>query len=138
MSKLIYIRNVSLDGHEDANGAFDFANPDQVHAFITELIRPIGTHLYGRRLYQTMAVGGHDRNGAPGGHANARRDLPGQRTRHNAVQEMSRPVRLAAVLALCVVLGPTLSGHHSQSEYDLRAKVAVEGTITKVERARLK
>ena len=56
MSKLIYITNVSLDGYiEDANGAFDFANPDQVHAFITELIRPIGTHLYGRRLYQTMA-----------------------------------------------------------------------------------
>ena len=46
---------------------------------------------------------------------------------------MSRLVRLAAVLALCVVLGPTLSGHHSQSEYDLRAKVAVEGTITKIE-----
>ena len=31
------------------------SNADQVHAFITELLRPVGTHLYGRRLYQTMA-----------------------------------------------------------------------------------
>lgn len=56
MSKLIYITNTSLDGYiEDASGAFDWGNPDQVHAFITELVRPMGTHLYGRRLYETMA-----------------------------------------------------------------------------------
>jgi dihydrofolate reductase len=56
MSKLIYITNTSLDGYvEDETGAFDFVNPDQVFEFITELIRPIGTYLYGRRLYQTMA-----------------------------------------------------------------------------------
>ncbi len=56
MSKLIYITNTSLDGYvEDATGAFDWGNPDQVHAFITELVRPIRTHLYGRRLYETMA-----------------------------------------------------------------------------------
>ena len=56
MSKLIYITNTSLDGYvEDASGSFDWGNPDQVHAFITELVRPMGTHLYGRRLYQTMA-----------------------------------------------------------------------------------
>jgi dihydrofolate reductase len=56
MSKLIYITNTSLDGYiEDETGAFDWGNPDQVHAFITELVRPIGTHLYGRRLYETMA-----------------------------------------------------------------------------------
>lgn len=56
MSKLIYITNTSLDGYvEDETGAFDWVNPDQVHAFITELLRPIGTHLYGRRLYETMA-----------------------------------------------------------------------------------
>ena len=54
--KLIYIINTSLDGYvEDANGAFDWVNPDPVHAFITELVKPIGTHLYGRRLYETMA-----------------------------------------------------------------------------------
>lgn len=56
MAKLIYITNASLDGFvEDDAGAFDWVNPDQVHAFITELIQPIGTYLYGRRLYQTMA-----------------------------------------------------------------------------------
>ena len=56
MSKLIYITNTSLDGYiEDPTGAFDWGNPDQVFTFITDLLRPIGTHLYGRRLYQTMA-----------------------------------------------------------------------------------
>ena len=56
MSKLIYITNASLDGYvEDATGAFDWVNPEQVHEFITEMLRPIGTHLYGRRLYETMA-----------------------------------------------------------------------------------
>ena len=56
MSKLIYITNTSLDGYvEDETGAFDWVNPDQVFEFITELLRPIGTYLYGRRLYETMA-----------------------------------------------------------------------------------
>src|SRR4029078_5736931 len=56
MSKLIYITNTSLDGYvEDETGAFDWLNPDQVHEFITELVRPMGTYLYGRRLYETMA-----------------------------------------------------------------------------------
>ncbi|MBV8343524.1 MAG: dihydrofolate reductase [Candidatus Eremiobacteraeota bacterium] len=56
MSKLIYIINTSLDGYvEDEAGGFEWVNPDQVHAFITELVRPIATHLYGRRLYETMA-----------------------------------------------------------------------------------
>lgn len=56
MSKLIYITSTSLDGYvEDETGAFDWVNPDQVFAFITELLRPIGTYLYGRRLYKTMA-----------------------------------------------------------------------------------
>lgn len=56
MSKLIYITNTSLDGYvEDETGAFDWVNPEQVVAFITELLRTVGTHLYGRRLYETMA-----------------------------------------------------------------------------------
>lgn len=56
MAKLIYITNTSLDGYiEDETGSFDWGNSDQVHDFITELLRPIGTHLYGRRLYETMA-----------------------------------------------------------------------------------
>ena len=56
MSKLLYITNMSLDGYiEDQTGAFDWIDPDQVHPFATELLRPVGTYLYGRRLYETMA-----------------------------------------------------------------------------------
>lgn len=56
MSKLIYVTNVSLDGYiEDEAGSFDWGNPDQVFEFITGLLQPVGTHLYGRRLYETMA-----------------------------------------------------------------------------------
>ncbi|HET9831419.1 MAG TPA: dihydrofolate reductase family protein [Vicinamibacterales bacterium] len=69
MSKLIYITNMSLDGYvEDESGAFDWVNPDQVHAFITELLRPIGTHLYGRRLYETMAYWEAPVEGSPPAH----------------------------------------------------------------------
>ena len=58
MARLIYASNVSLDGcTEDERGAFDWAAPDDdVFAFITDLLRPMGTHLYGRRMYDTMAV----------------------------------------------------------------------------------
>ena len=56
MSKLIYITNTSLDGYiEDESGAFDWGNADQVHPLVVELLRPVGTFLYGRRLYETMA-----------------------------------------------------------------------------------
>lgn len=55
MSKLIYITNTSLDGYiEDETGAFNWENSEQVHPFVTELLQRIGTHLYGRRLYETM------------------------------------------------------------------------------------
>jgi dihydrofolate reductase len=55
MSKLIYITHVSLDGCiEDRTGSFDWGNPDQVFDVIAELMRPIGTHLLGRRLHETM------------------------------------------------------------------------------------
>ena len=57
MGTLIYATNVSLDGYiEDAHGAFDWAPPDdEVFAATTALLRPVGTFLYGRRLYETMA-----------------------------------------------------------------------------------
>ena len=56
MSKLIYINNMSLDGYvEDEAGGLDWAVADQVHEFITELVRPMEAYLYGRRLYETMA-----------------------------------------------------------------------------------
>jgi dihydrofolate reductase len=56
MAKLIYSAITSLDGYiEDAGGSFDWAAPDaEVHAFANDLERPIGTHLYGRRMYETM------------------------------------------------------------------------------------
>ncbi|MBO0832288.1 MAG: dihydrofolate reductase family protein, partial [Actinobacteria bacterium] len=56
MAKLIYSAIASLDGYvEDKLGNFDWAAPDEeVHSFINELERPIGTYLYGRRMYQTM------------------------------------------------------------------------------------
>jgi dihydrofolate reductase len=58
MGKLVYLTNVSLDGFiEDAHGSFDWTDPDdEVFAFITDLVRPVRTYLYGRRLYETMAV----------------------------------------------------------------------------------
>jgi len=58
LAKLIYSAIASLDGYiEDADGNFDWAAPDeQVHAFVNELQRPVGTYLYGRRLYETMAA----------------------------------------------------------------------------------
>jgi dihydrofolate reductase len=57
MAKLIYSAIASLDGYvEDEDGKFDWAEPDQeVHAFVNDLERPVGTYLYGRRLYETMA-----------------------------------------------------------------------------------
>lgn len=56
MAKLIYSAITSLDGYvEDRQGKFDWAAPDEeMHAFINDLERPIGTYLYGRRMYETM------------------------------------------------------------------------------------
>ena len=56
MARLIYIAIGSLDGYvEDEQGMFDWANPDEeVHAFVNGLVRSAGTHLYGRRMYETM------------------------------------------------------------------------------------
>jgi dihydrofolate reductase len=56
MAKLIYSMITSLDGYvADETGAFDWAAPDdEVHAFVNDIERPIGTYLYGRRMYETM------------------------------------------------------------------------------------
>ena len=56
MAKLIYPAITSLDGYiEDEAGNFDWAAPDdEVHTFVNELERPVGTYLYGRRMYETM------------------------------------------------------------------------------------
>jgi dihydrofolate reductase len=56
MAKLIYGGMTSLDGYiNDEQGKFDWGEPDdEVHSFVNELERPIGTYLYGRRLYEVM------------------------------------------------------------------------------------
>jgi dihydrofolate reductase len=56
MAKLISSAITSLDGYvEDTDGNFDWAAPDQeVFHFINDLERPVGTYLYGRRMYETM------------------------------------------------------------------------------------
>jgi dihydrofolate reductase len=64
MAHLIYIANSSLDGYtEDTDGNFDWTAPDEeFFAFITNLVRACGTHLYGRRMYETMMVWETDPN----------------------------------------------------------------------------
>jgi dihydrofolate reductase len=56
MARLIYSAIMSLDGYvADGDGRIDWAAPDEeVHAFVNDLERPVGTYLYGRRMYETM------------------------------------------------------------------------------------
>ncbi|MGH2458785.1 MAG: dihydrofolate reductase family protein [Chloroflexota bacterium] len=58
MARLTYMATTSLDGYvADESGNFDWTAPDdEVHAFVNDLLRPAGTHLYGRRMYETMVV----------------------------------------------------------------------------------
>ena len=56
MAKLIYSALMSLDGYvADEHGKFGWARPDEeVHRFVNDLERPVGTHLYGRRMYEVL------------------------------------------------------------------------------------
>jgi dihydrofolate reductase len=68
MAKLIYSAITSLDGYvADEDGKFDWGEPDdEVHTFVNDLERQVGTHLYGRRLYEVMiAWETMDVSGAP-------------------------------------------------------------------------
>ena len=58
MAKLTYLMLASLDGYvADEQGRFDWAEPDEdVHTLVNELERPIGTHLYGRRMYEVLVA----------------------------------------------------------------------------------
>jgi dihydrofolate reductase len=58
MGKLIYSALASLDGYvADTQGRFDWAEPDEeVHAFVNDLERPVGTYLYGRAMYEVMVA----------------------------------------------------------------------------------
>ena len=55
---LLYVTNCSLDGFtEDHDGDFQWAVPDdELHQFFNDLLRPVGTQLLGRKMYETMAV----------------------------------------------------------------------------------
>jgi dihydrofolate reductase len=69
MASLIYSAIASLDGCvEDERGNFDWAAPDEeVHAFVNDLERPVGTYLYGRHMYETMVYWEtNDRLSTPG------------------------------------------------------------------------
>src|SRR5690349_9433321 len=61
-AKLIYAAITSLDGYvNDEHGNFDWAAPDEeVHQFVNDMERSTGTALYGRRMYETMAIWGDD------------------------------------------------------------------------------
>ena len=61
MAKLIYYAISSLDGYiEDADGKFGWAEPDEeVHAFVNDVVRPVGTYLLGRRMYETLVFWEH-------------------------------------------------------------------------------
>ena len=55
MARVIYTAIASLDGYvEDADGGIPAAPDEEVNSFINHLQRPIGTYLYGRRLYEAM------------------------------------------------------------------------------------
>ncbi len=65
MAHLIYIANLSLDGYtEDMESKFDWIDHPDEEGFrlITNLVRATGTHLYGRRMYETMMVWETDPN----------------------------------------------------------------------------
>ena len=56
MADLVYTANISVDGYtEDPDGRLDWSAPDEeFYSFVTELERPAGTYLYGRRMYEAM------------------------------------------------------------------------------------
>ncbi|WP_229074537.1 dihydrofolate reductase family protein [Actinoplanes sp. DH11] len=70
MAKLIAMNIVSLDGFvNDEGGKFDWGEPtEEVHRFCNDLDRGIGTHLYGRRMYDVMSFWetAHQEPGLPG------------------------------------------------------------------------
>jgi dihydrofolate reductase len=77
-AKLIYNAISSLDGYiEDVDGKFDWAEPnEEVHAFVNDLVRPVGTYLLGRRMYETMVYWERPPDlAAQSGRAGLRRDL---------------------------------------------------------------
>jgi hypothetical protein len=83
MAKLIYSAITSLDGYvADEEGKFDWAAPDEdVHRLVNDLERPVGTYLYGRRMYEVMVYWetAHTLPDQPAVHPGLRGDLAGGR-----------------------------------------------------------
>ena len=104
MAKLIYSAIASLDGYiEDKHGNFEWAAPDdEVHAFVNDLERPIGTYLYGRRMYETMVY--WETVGTGGDQSAVSRDFAssGERRKRSCTRGRSRrrPARARASNAL--------------------------------------
>jgi dihydrofolate reductase len=75
MARLIFSAITSLDGYiEDARGNFDWAAPDEdVFALVNDLERSVGTHLFGRRMYETMVY--WEAPPAPDGLSDVERDF---------------------------------------------------------------
>lgn len=98
-ARLIYVALESLDSYiEDRQGKFDWARPDdEVHGFVNELIRPVGTYLYGRRMYQRFIprrVEGWLRNAARADVAGwRRRDRSSEKTFERMNQRAGHPER---------------------------------------------
>ncbi len=115
MAKLIYGSNMSLDGWtEDSRGAFDWAPPDDdVFVSITELMASAGTYLYGRRMYETLAVWETDPTLA------ARSDLT---ARYAAVWQAADKVVYSSTLTEPVTTSTRLERHFDPAAvHDLKA-----------------
>jgi dihydrofolate reductase len=119
MAQLIYATNVSLDGcTEDERGAFDWAPPDDdVFAFITGLMRSAGTYLYGRRMYETLAVWETDPTLA------ARSDLTGEYA--GAWQAADKVVYSSALAA------PTTANTRLERHFDASAVLDLKAAATR-------
>jgi dihydrofolate reductase len=92
MARLIYSAIASLDGYvADADGDFGWATPDEeVHAFVNDLERPIGTYLYGRRMYEVMV---------PWETADTLADLPPPERDYTAIWQAADKVVYSGTLA---------------------------------------
>ena len=131
MAKLIYSTISSLDGYvADEDGGFDWAAPDEeVHAFVNDLERPIGTYLYGRRMYEVMSVWETmdtepEESAEVRDYANVWRaadkivysttltapSTPRTRIEHNFAADAVRPLKAEATRDISIG-GPTLAAH---------------------------
>ncbi|HEX2294169.1 MAG TPA: dihydrofolate reductase family protein [Actinomycetota bacterium] len=130
-ARLIYTAITSLDGYiADSEGDFGWAAPDdELHAFVNDLERPIGTYLYGRRMYEVMVYWetAPAEAGAPEVELDYARlwraadkivystTLPAPRSERTAIERSFDPEGVRALKAAAdrdlSVSGPNLAGH---------------------------